>query len=501
MPDDFIYANGIDGLSGTPLLPPLTMQRLAELARGEPLPNDEVSELRLGSRWQYDEDIPKGLIAGVDANNLAETGWGIIFAFEDRERIPAMRAALEPLLQLRQTQAGERYRDAGLSPMFFYRPGESKNAWLSRNGGSPGVVNPAKIPYYLLIVGDPVAIPFRFQYQLDVAHAVGRIHFDTLAEYESYARGVATAEAVGQPPKPARKAVFFGAANGSDRATQLSSTDLIAPLAGAFSQRLGNWQVQTWNGAAASKTQLARLLGGDDTPAFLFSASHGMGFGQVGHPRQRDEQGALICSDWPGLGAPTGQHYLAGHDIGDDARLQGLIAFFFACYGAGAPQFDEFSVRVRQGQGRQVSGLEQVERIPIARQPFIARLPQRLLGHPNGGALAVVGHIDRAWGASFMWEGKRQEATFESALLRLFTGERLGAAMEDFNARYADLSTEVADRIERLKLGESVRPDELAWLWTAASDARNYVVLGDPAVRLSGGNGPAVSPLFLNAPK
>jgi hypothetical protein len=491
MPDEFIYANGIDALTGEPLLPPLNAPQLADLAQGRPLPAAEMNELRTGVRWQFGEDTPKGVIAGVDPNDLAQAGWGVIFAFADRERVPAIREALDPLLRLRQAQAGERYWDAGLSPTFFYRPGESKNAWLSRNGGAPGVVDPVKVPYYLLIVGDPAAIPFRFQYQLDVAHAVGRIHFETLAEYESYAGSVAAAEAADQP---LGKAAFFGVRNPGDRATQLSSTDLVAPLATAFSQRLQSWQVQTWNGALANKTQLTRLLGGADTPAFLLSAGHGLGFGQNGHPRQRSEQGALICSDWPGMGAPTEQHYLTAHDIGDDARLQGLIAFFFACYGAGTPQFDEFTIRTRQDQGRLASGLEQIERIPIAPQPFIARLPQRLLGHPRGGALAVVGHVDRAWGASFMWEGKRQATTFESALQRLFAGERLGAVMEDFNARYADLSTEVADRIERLKLGEFVRPEELAWLWTATSDARNYVVLGDPAVRLAGADGKAHFP-------
>jgi hypothetical protein len=173
--------------------------------------------------------------------------------------------------------------------------------------------------------------------------------------------------------------------------------------------------------------------------------------------------------------------------------MQGLIAFFFACYGAGAPKDDEFAIRTWQEAGVQVGGLEQVMRIPIAPESFIARLPQRLLGHPRGGALAVVGHVDRAWGASFIWEGARQATTFDSALQRLFAGERLGAAMEDFNVRYAELSTEVADRIEQLKGGEVVRPEELARLWTANSDARNYVILGDPAVRLAVTNAPAAA--------
>jgi hypothetical protein len=396
-----------------------------------------------------------------------------------------MREALAPLLSLRQSQAGARYRDEVVDPKFFYRPGESKNSWLARNGSGPGPVDPRKVPYYLLIAGDPQRIPYQFQYQLDVAHAVGRIHFETLDEYHSYARSVAAAEDPTQPLALARQAAFFGVCNGDDLATRLSATQLVDPLAATFAEQQENWQVQHWDTDASNKAQLARLLGGGETPAFLFSASHGMGFSQSGHARQRRQQGAILCSDWPGRGAPRDDHILLADDIGEDARLLGLVAFLFACYAAGTPQFDDFAVHTRQQEGLKLGGLEQLERIEIAPQPFVARLPQRLLGHPRGGALAVVGHVDRAWSSSFGWEGARQLATFESALTKLFAGDRLGFVMEDFNNRYAELSTEVATRVEAIKFREIVPPEELARLWTANNDARNYVVLGDPAVKLA----------------
>ena len=496
MSDTLLYANGIDMLTGEPLLPPLPVEVGAAMAQGKPIAKEELTELRERKRMITGE-ADYGVMAGVDPNDLAQAGWGVIFAFEDEAAIPGLREALAPLLDLRRAQAGDRYRDETVTPRFFYRPGESKNEWLVRNGSGPGPVDPRKLPYYLLIVGDPQRIPYQFQYQLDVAHAVGRIHFDTLDEYHSYARSVAAAEDPKQPLALARHAAFFGVCNGPDPATQLSAAQLVDPLATAFAQQLSQqagWQVQHWEAAAANKAKLARLLGGGETPAFLFSASHGAGFSQSGDARQRGQQGAIVCSDWPGRGAPEEKHVLTADDIGDDAHLLGLISFFFACYGAGTPRYDDFTVNARQRAGQPVSGLEQVERTEIAPQPFVARLPQRLLGHPRGGALAVVGHVDRAWGTSFAWEGARQLGTFESALTKLFGGDRLGFVMEDFNNRYAELSTEVATRIEAIKFREIVPPEELARLWTANSDARNYVVVGDPAVKLATGTAPASAP-------
>ncbi len=492
MTDTLIYPNGIDGETGEPLLPPLPVDAVAALAQGRPIAEAEMAELRARVTVLENQRAEHlGVVAGIDPNDLAQAGWGVIFAQEDAAQTPALRDALAPLLNLRRQQAGDRYRDETVTPDFLYRPGESMNVWRSRNGGAPGAVDPSRIPYYLLIVGDPQRIPFNFQYQLDVAHAVGRIHFDTLDAYSSYAASVVASENPTRPLALARSAAFFAAHNQFDLATQLSAKHLVAPLANAVSEQLTGWQVQRWLERDASKAQLGRLLGGDNTPAFLFSASHGMGFtfNAAGNPRQRAEQGALICSDWPGAGPVQEAMRLSADDVPNDARLLGMIAFFFACYGAGTPQFDEFAIRTRQQElldrGAAVTGLEQHERIPIAPQPFVARLPQRMLGHPAGGALAVVGHVDRAWGSSFIWEGAQQLATFESGLTRLLGGARLGAAIEDFNNRYAELSTELTARIQAIKFREIVPPEELAGLWTANNDARSYVILGDPAVKLA----------------
>ena len=86
-----------------------------------------------------------------------------------------------------------------------------------------------------------------------------------------------------------------------------------------------------------------------------------------------------------------------------------------------------------------------------------------------------------AWNAVF-----RGEITvFEDAFSILLNGDPVGYAVEKFNLRYAELSSDLVTMIEDVDSSNTVDQYELASSWTSNNDARGYIVLGDPAARLN----------------
>ncbi|HJX29004.1 MAG TPA: hypothetical protein VJ885_13920, partial [Thermoanaerobaculia bacterium] len=252
--DDRWIFNGVDATTGDYLVPPMTPAEVIARLRERPA-----------------EPVSRALMPGFDPRDLAESGWGVIFPRGPHGVSPEIREALRPLLDHRREQTGARFRELEL------RPGEDLDAFLTRHGRGPGPVHPDRMPYYLLLAGDPGEIPFGFQTRLDLQHAVGRLSFDTPEEYARYARGVVRSETA----IPGRDPLLdlFGPRNPDDPATELSTDHLLTPLAARLDGAVSGWRVRLTAGEGATRRALGNILRGEGgRPSLLFTASHGVGY-------------------------------------------------------------------------------------------------------------------------------------------------------------------------------------------------------------------------------
>jgi len=468
----------------TPEPPPFASpEELAEaLARAEALRRREDQELEWCSKHEaltqaQKEARRRGLPHDVDPEKLSRTGWGVIFA---RGADPRIEHALQPLLRLRERQAGRRYK------RFNLRPGQSSQGFLWHDCGlAPGVVNLDRVPYYLLIVGDPESIPFRFQYLLNLDHAVGRLHFDDPEDYRRYADAVVAAETRGTTVE--KRAAFFSVENQGDRTTARMAEHLVPPLREKLKEHSAGWEVELWDQDRSYKKDFERLLEGGRPPGLLLVSAHGASY-PTGHPDQPRYQGAPICRDWPDAPGKLGtepRHFFAGDDLAPEerARIHGLVTYLFSCYGAGTPVEDSFPHE--NGDERKFGELR-----TIALKPFVSRLGQRLLAE---GALAVIGNVDRSWTTSFSWTafGRHVDATrtLQDALDQMLDGRPIGHALDPLYRSYGTISAQLSDAWDDVLRKRQPPEEKLAFLWTAHNTARNLVLLGDPAVRVLGNGG------------
>ena len=86
--------NGVNAVTGEYLFPALLPADIARVAMGERIDPAHLSELK----HRHERSVYKtlGPIEGIDASDLAQTGWGVIFA---SGADPALRTALRPLLE------------------------------------------------------------------------------------------------------------------------------------------------------------------------------------------------------------------------------------------------------------------------------------------------------------------------------------------------------------------------------------------------------------------
>jgi hypothetical protein len=463
-----VYPNGVNPADGLPLVPSIQVGTLAtwiyeqvKSQKHKPLAwlnlanklHKLFTQKSLGVRLKYQ---------GKE-NDPSQVGWGVIFT---PSTPPDVRTTIQQLADHRGS--AWKLRD--------YQPGESAYDYRMEYNQDFGPVDPEKMPYYLLLVGSPQEMPFSFQCDLDAQHAVGRLYFDTPAGYQSYVERLIAYEKAAASSRTRQVGIF---SPDSDPQMYLSSYYLATPLAG----HLDHLTLQTpsgssytyqrdWKNAAAATQAVLSDWITQGQASLLFSATHGARL-SGSSPDLLRMQGAVQCQS--AYKAPV---YVSGDAIPASADLSGLVYFAFACFGAGSPKENTF-YRLE----KKVNSQAPAQNAPY---PFISYLPQRLLAQ---GALAFIGHVDQTWSYSYGWPGKTTSLTqnYEDTLDAILQGRPVGHALDPFNMRYLDLHNALYQdegAIAAFYNSEPGAGSKLVDLWTARLDARNIILLGDPASHL-----------------
>ena len=325
-----------------------------------------------------------------------------------------------------------------------------------------------RVPYYLLLYGDPSVIPWGVQFHLNLSFAVGRLHL-TSSALDSYVRSLAKPAAA-----DAGRAVIWAADHGSDDITSLLYDAVARPLAESLRDdadlRAGTVLLHGRGGARASCDALATALEAQ-RPGLVVTTSHG-----------------AIPADPADFAAQLGLPMDDDHVPVDPAELlarwqpNGAVWYAHACCSAGSDRGASFA-----GLLAEESSAAQVFALLTAYDAAIAPLATAVLSAPRP-ARAFIGHV---------------EPTFDLTVRDIETGQALTDGL--VNALYQNLyqpfpvghclrawyaqAGMYLDRHAAAFNGfnhEQAGSDHRALLSRlAAADHRSLVILGDPAVTLA----------------
>jgi hypothetical protein len=413
-------------------------------------------------------------------NELPRQRWGLV-APEGPEG-DRLLALVEPLRQARQEAQGGR-------PVRVYRVPSPERVRLDGAGAARWKkqvfrrepVAEADLPRYLLLLGDLDQVPLELQQALATDAFVGRLAFSSEEGYASYVAKVLRWES--SPSRESRARMLFYTARDGTSATESGHWALMAPSLEACRKGPGVGDfpaVGVCELGGGGEGDLEQLLAqvAEPGPGVLLTLSHG----QRASQDWRARQGALVL---------PGGRCLTGAQIASRPFLPGGIWFCYACYSAGTPARSSYAHWLRQLEGLEPEVARSLSSalLPEGEKPFIAALPKAALANPDG-PLAVIGHVDLAWSCSFNDQGRRAPGRFLGLLKSLAEGGRAGVAMSALLRFVNETSMELTmlhhqqEKARLAGLPSAIDPEMWALLWILHQDLSNFILLGDPAVRL-----------------
>lgn len=368
---------------------------------------------------------------------------------------------------------------------------------LARHRGGREALSPLEVPKHpfrwptwleenipsldhVLILGGPTEIPFAFQSLLDTLVPVGRVDLglDELADYAK--RVVISENSERQPGEP----VVFATGREKLKKGEQTDTDyfMLNDLARPIADHLPlhNIQPQRLFGSNATAAKLIQKCRKAKNTV-VFTVTHGDEWGSRDVEVQKRFMGGIICDD----------RIVFGEDL---AKTNGPLAdqsvwFHYGCYGYGTPEVSSYGSWTRPDRSRMV----------IAKEPFVADIPKRLLALDNG-PLAFIGHLDIAYipgldplaSARGRNPGKMTRVSsrvrpYVFVIDELINGRTVGESMVHLNRRATFLSSSLLTMTDEFLDATGSAHESIDWMvesFILRMDALNYMVFGDPAVRL-----------------
>jgi hypothetical protein len=478
-----IYSNGINPITKKLINDPLDEEEFGRAAYNSYMMNapsivNSSRILSFSSNYNYTYtttnssfDAQSFVVRSPDLNDPQEVGWTFLVNSKDPQ-VSDIIEIIKPLAKLRKMKDPE-------SPLFFNS--EQEIDWLNwlQDNYYALELKSKKVPHYVLLVGDPKLIPFKFQSLLDANAFVGRIDFNSRNEMVSYINRILEHEK--NKDKVSRNSLLMGTDKGVGDPTHYSAKYLVKPIADYISSKL-KFETKVLLAERATKKNLINELT-KLNPALIFTATHGGGFADENILTQKKLNGGIYCHD-PGDYSED-DILFTSYDVTDPYSLEGSIFFQFACFGYGTPAVSDFW-HWTHGE-RRINSTED----------FVSDLPKKLLS-VKGGCLAYIGHVDEAWLHGFTdarnpedVEGKwhNRIVPFVSCVNSLLTGEPVGRSINRLNTRYEEYSIYISNMVDQaVKNSVRLSPEffkDMADTFVTMSDAKNYMVFGDPAVSIN----------------
>ena len=446
--------------------------------------------------------LPKNLWSdGGDQNSLPEQRWGVIVP--EGSEGDRLLDLIAPLVKHRRAQQED-------APVEVYRaPAKADQAeameWRKKIFDA-GTDTREDLPRYQLILGNLDQVALAIQQVQSIDSYVGRLAFDNLEHYRSYAEKVLRYENGAQQSEPSR-ASFFTVHDGTE-ATAAGYRSLVNPGVTLAQRKVMERKlaareiVDLGDKVIPSREDLLERVSARD-PSVLFTLSHGAGAPRAGWKSAADQQQRQGAMSFGSDGL------LTGRDLTGRPFLPGGIWFMLACYGAGTPDTSAYRhwleslSQINEFEGPATAVLKGLPK--AGERPFIAAIPQAVLHNPEG-PLAFLGHIDLAWTYSFteLDSGSAMDrpGKFIQIVADLLKGNRVGIALRSLMLALGSANTELTTLYDRQAsagnaplspAGEARR----GHLWMLRQDLASYIVLGDPAARLplASGSAPGVKPV------